>query len=294
MSTESATGLTPLDTARATRGSPSPSSPATGRSVCCALDALAALPERPPVIVVDNSRDDGTRTAVRGHPAVAGLAAPPPTPVLWAATWPSGTPAPRTSPSATTTPGGSRAASPAPPTSSTATPGWACSPPAPWSATRPPTTRSTPSSPTRPCHRSPTCPAVRCSASSAGLWLGGEEGLLACDLLRQGWWLAYAEDLTVHHQASRLRDSTARRVLGIRNTLWFTWLRRPLLPALRRTGHLMRTVPRDFASVRAFAHATAGLPWVLRQRDPVPPDLERRLAELERARRTSPARRCVG
>lgn len=127
-----------------------------------------------------------------------------------------------------------------------------------------------------------------------GLWLGGEEELLACDLLRQGWWLAYAEDLTVHHQASRLRDSTARRVLGIRNTLWFTWLRRPLLPALRRTGHLMRTVPRDFASVSVFAHATAGLPWVLRQRDPVPPDLERRLAELERARRTSPARRYVG
>jgi GT2 family glycosyltransferase len=127
-----------------------------------------------------------------------------------------------------------------------------------------------------------------------GLWLGGEEELLACDLLRQGWWLAYAEELTVHHHASRLRDSTARRVLGIRNTLWFTWLRRPLLPALRRTGHLLRTVPRDAASVRAFAHATAGLPWVLRQRDPVPPDLEHRLAALERARRTSPARRYVG
>ncbi|MGW8697900.1 glycosyltransferase family 2 protein [Streptomyces eurythermus] len=127
-----------------------------------------------------------------------------------------------------------------------------------------------------------------------GLWLGGEEELLACDLQRQGWWLAYAGELTVHHHASRLRDSTARRVLGLRNTLWFTWLRRPLLPALRRTGHLIRTVPRDAASARAFAHATAGLPWVLRQRDPVPPDLERRIATLERARRDSPARRYVG
>ncbi|MGW2488236.1 glycosyltransferase family 2 protein [Streptomyces sp. NPDC001606] len=127
-----------------------------------------------------------------------------------------------------------------------------------------------------------------------GLWLGGEEELLACDLLRQGWWLAYAEDLTVHHHASRLRDSTARRVLGIRNTLWFTWLRRPLPSALRRIGHLIRTVPRDTASARAFARATAGLPWVLRQRDPVPPELECRLAVLERARRNSPARRYVG
>ncbi|MFH8342133.1 glycosyltransferase family 2 protein [Streptomyces sp. AM6-12] len=127
-----------------------------------------------------------------------------------------------------------------------------------------------------------------------GLWLGGEEELLACDLIRQGWWLAYAEELTVHHQASLLRDSTARRVLGLRNTLWFTWLRRPLLPALRRTGRLIRTVPRDAASARAFAHATAGLPWVLRQRDPVPPDLEHRLTALERARRDSPARRYIG
>ncbi|MEU7381026.1 MULTISPECIES: glycosyltransferase [unclassified Streptomyces] len=127
-----------------------------------------------------------------------------------------------------------------------------------------------------------------------GLWLGGEEELLACDLQCQGWWLSYAEELTVHHQASVLRDSTERRILGLRNTLWFTWLRRPLLPALRRTGHLLRTVPRDAASVRAFAYAAAGLPWVLREREPVPRELELRLSRLESARRTSPARRYVG
>ncbi|MET9833276.1 glycosyltransferase [Streptomyces sp. NPDC006385] len=127
-----------------------------------------------------------------------------------------------------------------------------------------------------------------------GLWLGGEEELLATDLQRQGWWLSYTEDLTVHHEASVLRDSTARRILGLRNTLWFTWLRRPLLPALRRTAHLMATVPHDVASARAFARAAAGLPWVLRQRDPVPPEIEDRLTALQRARRSSPARRYVG
>ncbi|GKQ41521.1 glycosyltransferase family 2 protein [Streptomyces sp. A012304] len=127
-----------------------------------------------------------------------------------------------------------------------------------------------------------------------GLWLGGEEELLATDLLRQGWWLSYVEELTVHHQASKLRDSTARRVLGLRNTLWFTWLRRPLLPALRRTLDLMITVPHDVASARAFARAAAGLPWVLRQRSPVPPEIEQRIATLQRARRHSSARRYVG
>ncbi|MGW1241043.1 carbamoyltransferase N-terminal domain-containing protein [Streptomyces bobili] len=43
---------------------------------------------------------------------------------------------------------------------------------------------------------------------------GGEDlvvkELLATDLLRQGWWLNYAEELTVHHQASLLRDSGAQ------------------------------------------------------------------------------------
>ncbi|MES4891041.1 glycosyltransferase [Streptomyces sp. NPDC096012] len=40
------------------------------------LDALAALPERPPVVVVDNSRHDATRRAVHGHPALSRLLRP--------------------------------------------------------------------------------------------------------------------------------------------------------------------------------------------------------------------------
>ncbi|MFD7713313.1 glycosyltransferase family 2 protein [Streptomyces sp. NPDC059785] len=127
-----------------------------------------------------------------------------------------------------------------------------------------------------------------------GLWLGGEEELLATDLLRQGHWLSYVPELTIHHAASEARDSTERRVLGLRNTLWFTWLRRPWRAALRRTLYLMRTVPKDRASVRAFGRALAGLPWVLAQRDPVPAEIEARLAALEKARLTSTARRYIG
>ncbi|WP_079127164.1 glycosyltransferase family 2 protein [Streptomyces sp. TP-A0874] len=127
-----------------------------------------------------------------------------------------------------------------------------------------------------------------------GLWLGGEEELLATDLLRQGWWLCYVPEMTIHHAVSEVRDSTARRVVGLRNTLWFTWLRRPALPAVRRTWYLLRTVPRDTASLRAFLQAAAGIPWVLKTRDPVPGWLEERLARLEEAQRASTARRYVG
>ncbi|MBP0462204.1 glycosyltransferase family 2 protein, partial [Streptomyces montanisoli] len=40
------------------------------------LDRLAALPERPPVIVVDNASADGTAEAVRAHPVGATLLTP--------------------------------------------------------------------------------------------------------------------------------------------------------------------------------------------------------------------------
>ncbi|MFR9721891.1 glycosyltransferase family 2 protein [Streptomyces sp. MS19] len=129
---------------------------------------------------------------------------------------------------------------------------------------------------------------------SPRLWLGGEEELLAADLMTAGWWLVYAEDLRVHHQPSGLRDPTRRRSDGIRNTLWYTWLRRPPAAVLRRTAHLLLTVPHDRTSAVAVLRALAGLPWVLRERRAVPGDVEARLRLLEETQRTSRARRYVG
>jgi GT2 family glycosyltransferase len=129
---------------------------------------------------------------------------------------------------------------------------------------------------------------------SPRLWLGGEEELLAADLVSSGHVLCYLADAVVHHQASLLRDPSRRRWLGIRNTLWFTWLRRPPAAALRRTAELARTVPPDRTSAAAFAAAAAGLPGVLRERRPVPPHVESWIRLLEEPRRTSAARRYVG
>jgi hypothetical protein len=136
--------------------------------------------------------------------------------------------------------------------------------------------------------RGPRGPQVRHRVHGPG------EELLAADLAADGWWLTYADHLTIHHQASPVRDATLRRVHGIRNTLWFTWLRRPAGPALRRTLDLARTVPRDTASLRAFAEAAAALPWVLRERRVLPDEVESRLRLLEPAQRNSTARRYTG
>lgn len=129
---------------------------------------------------------------------------------------------------------------------------------------------------------------------SERLHLGGEEELLAADLASAGWELCHLPEIAVHHRASQRRDPHQRRRVGLRNTLWFTWLRRPVRTALRRTWYLARTVPHDAASVRAFAAAARGLPWVLRERRVVPDAVEHRLVQLEEARRTSTARQYVG
>ena len=139
------------------------------------------------------------------------------------------------------------------------------------------------------------CDAFRAVGGfSPRLWLGGEEELLAADLAARGHLLCYLPQAVVNHQASTLRDSSRRRWLGIRNTLWFTWLRRPFRAALWRTAELAVTVPRDGVSASAFGAALGGLPWVLRERDPVPPEVEAWIRLVDEPRRRSAARRYVG
>ncbi|MCY1160111.1 MAG: glycosyltransferase, partial [Citricoccus sp.] len=86
---------------------------------------------------------------------------------------------------------------------------------------------------------------------SRRLWLGGEEELMAADLASAGWELCHLPQVVVHHQASTIRDPHLRRRHGLRNTLWFTWLRRPLPAALRRSWHVLSTAPRDRVTAAA-------------------------------------------
>ncbi|RRO14329.1 glycosyltransferase [Saccharopolyspora rhizosphaerae] len=129
---------------------------------------------------------------------------------------------------------------------------------------------------------------------SERLWLGGEEELLALDLVARGWWLCWAQDVVIHHAPSRARDARRRRALGIRNTLLTTWLRRPVGSALRRSGQVLGSAPKDRCTAAAALEAARMWPWVLRERRVVPAEVERGLRLLEEPQRRSPARRYVG
>jgi glycosyltransferase involved in cell wall biosynthesis len=140
----------------------------------------------------------------------------------------------------------------------------------------------------------PALLGVLAGGFSPRMWLGGEEELLALDLAAHGWWMCWDPDIVIHHAPSQARDARRRRQLGIRNTLWTMWLRRPVRSAARRTVDVLRSAPRDLATVAAVAEALRGLPWVLAERRVVPPSVEEGLRSLEESQRHSTARRYVG
>lgn len=139
-----------------------------------------------------------------------------------------------------------------------------------------------------------TAPFREIGGFSPRLWFGGEEELLSIDLATRGWWTCFAEEVLVHHSPSPARDPGGRRRIGIRNTLWTSWLRRPWRSALRRSVAVVSAAPRDLSTLRAIAEAARGLPWILGERRVVPDRVEQALCLLEEPQRHSRARRYVG
>ena len=124
--------------------------------------------------------------------------------------------------------------------------------------------------------------------------VGGEEELLALDLARRGWSLAYVDAVVAHHHPHPVRDPSRRTTTVVRNALWCTWLRRPLPAALRRSGRLVRdamTTPEARAGV---SEALRGAPWVLGARRVIPAELERGVRALETAARLRLGRDSAG
>jgi GT2 family glycosyltransferase len=108
--------------------------------------------------------------------------------------------------------------------------------------------------------------------------VGGEESLLSIDLAAAGWRLVYADQVVAHHQPSRSgRGSRSHREL--RNAIWTAWLRRPIGRALSITTGLLAGAGRD--GPPALGAALRGLPWIVRQRRVAPPEVERALQAIE-------------
>ncbi|WP_234376912.1 glycosyltransferase family 2 protein [Streptomyces sp. TP-A0356] len=269
-------------------------------SVLRTLDRLAALPERPPVIVVDNGSADATVAAVRAHPVGAHVLAVghntgalgrnlavrhATTPYVafsdddsW---WEPGALeaaadlldayprlgllAARTlvGPDGVDDPLNSALAnSPLPPA---------------------------PQLPGRPVLGFLACAAVvrrRAFLDAGGfhpvLFFGGEETLLAYDVAARGWGVSYVPSVTAHHHPEP-GGRPGRRAVQRRNALLTVWLRRPLTVVLRHTVRLAAAAVRgERDAATALRGALARLPAVLENREPLPARVERSVRLLDR------------
>jgi GT2 family glycosyltransferase len=117
-------------------------------------------------------------------------------------------------------------------------------------------------------------------------FLGGEETLLALDLASKGWTLVYVPALTVFHYPSAMRNLERRRKLLTRNAVWSAWLRLPASLAITRTVKLAPDVWRDAGGIRGWWETLRGLPWALRHRRVIPPEVEAMWRLLERSETT--------
>jgi glycosyltransferase involved in cell wall biosynthesis len=113
--------------------------------------------------------------------------------------------------------------------------------------------------------------------------VGGEEHIVALDLLRHGWQLAYVEDIVAHHYPSPVRDLARRKRHEVRNALWSAWLRRPTYSAFRITRRIVTSSLRDASCRAGVVEAIMGLPWVLPARDPVSAEIDQQVSIAEAA-----------
>lgn len=102
------------------------------------------------------------------------------------------------------------------------------------------------------------------------LFFGGEEVLLALDLAQKGWWVVYLEEVLARRQVARhLNKSLERRRL--RNAIWVAWLRLPIRLAWAETLMILREAAGKGLLRSVLILSMAGITRVAHQRRVVTP-----------------------
>ncbi|HEX2178432.1 MAG TPA: glycosyltransferase [Actinomycetota bacterium] len=113
--------------------------------------------------------------------------------------------------------------------------------------------------------------------------IGGEEDHLALNLAASGWELVYVDHLTAYHHPSSIRDREARTEIITRNSLWTTWLLRSPSVVAKSTLTALATAAFNGRARRGVVQAVRGLPWVFRERNELPVDVESMARRLSRS-----------
>lgn len=116
------------------------------------------------------------------------------------------------------------------------------------------------------------------------LFIGGEETLLALDILERGQHIVYAPSVVTHHWPSSLRDNDRRRRLMARNSIWTAWLRLPVPMALRSSIEEFKNTPTLLARLQLSSDVLSGAVAVWRHRRCVSDSVCARVERVSRSR----------
>ena len=120
------------------------------------------------------------------------------------------------------------------------------------------------------------------------LFIGGEEELVALDVLDRGWAIVYCDALAVAHCPSPARDARLRRRMLARNAALVAWLRLPIHEAVTRTMRSLALSAREGGLAAHAAQLVRDIGWALSRRRPVSRAvlaMRRRVREAEAAAR---------
>lgn len=125
---------------------------------------------------------------------------------------------------------------------------------------------------------------LRAGGFSPLLFFVGEERLLSYDLASAGWARRYLPDVVAVHEPSAARPVPHLRYQAERRNMVLTaWLRRPAPVALAETLRLVRDAVGDPDDRHALAAAARKLPAALRSRRRLAPEIERKVRVLAAA-----------
>jgi len=127
---------------------------------------------------------------------------------------------------------------------------------------------------------------------AGGYWppllIGGEEELLALDVIEQGWRIVYAPAVCIRHWPSTSRDAPLRRRLLARNAVWTAWMRLPAAMAWHATAREFRLQRSARERLRLARDIGQGMAAVLARRRVVSPQVCELLACEARQRHRRP------
>lgn len=133
---------------------------------------------------------------------------------------------------------------------------------------------------------------TRAFYEAGGYWppffIGGEEELMALDLVDKGWRIIYAPDVVTRHFPLERPGFQQRDRLLLRNAIWVAWMRRPFLTAVRRMLVHLNEAGRKGILLPVLLSAMAGFPRAISRRRVTSPEVEHMRRLLDAAVSGSP------